>query len=110
MLPTPVKPRHGARNTRRGLTRGDRKNICGVQQHLVVIRSGFRSVASSTQSSRPPTPNDGDVHIMGHSMQRLGNGNVAVEIPRISYDADDAAIYPTKWDNTTAVVMGVALV
>jgi hypothetical protein len=40
-------------------------------------------------------------------MLLVSNGNVALGVPRISYDADDATIYPTTWDNTTAVIMVV---
>jgi hypothetical protein len=69
----------------------------------VVIRISFRPVASSRQNNQLPTPNDGNVHKTGHRTLFVGYGNVAVDVPRISYDADDATIYATKLDNVMAV-------
>ena len=69
----------------------------------MVVRISFRPVASSRQNNQLPTPNDGNVHKTGHRMLRVGYGNVAFGVPRISYDACNATTYPTKRANAVAV-------
>lgn len=61
-------------------------------KRFVVVRISFRQVASSRQNNQLPTPNDGNVHKTRHRTVLIGYGNVALGVPRISYDDGDATM------------------
>jgi hypothetical protein len=59
----------------------------------VIIKMSFWSVARSRQNNQLPTPNDGNVQKTGQRMLLIGYRNIALGVPRISYDAGDATIF-----------------